>query len=125
MKTPEPCVCCEVITTGHFGQHDKPAVTFIPVCENCYFDPINENNETKFSKWLAETIKILQESRVAFKSNGNLAEDRKTLEAFLKHDARIEDGVCPNGCARMNQVEPGHQNCPVCDFHGFTANLSA
>lgn len=39
---------------------------------------------------------------------------------YHKHSSRIEDGVCPNGCARLIQYGDhlGVVTCPVCDFIG-------
>ncbi len=121
------CVACPELTTGraNFDDSGPDHISALPVCPECFGDRILRYGDDKFSKWVDQTVKMFQESNVAFESSGNLAKDREILEGHLNAEARIEDGICPNGCARMIQVEPGHQSCPVCKFHGFSTNLNA
>lgn len=72
----------------------------------------------RHERWRAMAIEALQSSGVAFASKGNLAADYRTLVDYQKHSARLADGVCPNGCARLV-----NNNCPVCGFTYQTTSL--
>lgn len=52
----------------------------------------------------------------AMPSTGDPEEDARALEAFKLHDARISEGMCPNGCGPMDQVSSCTQECAACGF---------
>ncbi len=56
---------------------------------------------------------------IAIESSGDPEKDREIIEAFIKHRERMEDGVCPNGCARLVRIDDHTRECPVCHFHGW------
>lgn len=55
----------------------------------------------------------------SFLSTGDPERDRREAEAFLIHDRRIAEGMCPNGHGPMVRIdEDGYEaECPVCFFH--------
>lgn len=108
------CVVCEVEhlrgtdQIGFWMPTDNPE-THYPVCLGCV-------NSERHEQWRAKAISTVRNSGIAFISKGNLADDYRETLSFQKHDDRIKDGVCPNGCARMVQIEGRDFECPVCHF---------
>lgn len=51
-----------------------------------------------------------------FQSSGNAEQDEATAEDIIRTEARLEDNVCPNGCAQMNFLNDHERECPVCHF---------
>lgn len=61
-------------------------------------------------------------SAVAMPSSGDPVKDQQDIALHVKQTERMEDGVCPNGCAIMNRCpeDPDHTRiCPVCNFVGW------
>lgn len=100
-------VCQGGADLGSVGDDDP--VTRYPVCRECY-------ESGRHERWRLAAIAEIRGSNVGFESRGNLADDLRELRAYRKHDARIEDGVCPNGCALMVWHDERHAECPVCHF---------
>lgn len=110
-----PIVTCVVCAKDFNGDTDQPgtwrddcAKSGYTVCRGCHEGGAHE-------KWRAKAIAALRASTVAFPSEGNLAADYRVLVEYQRHDDRIKDGVCPNGCARMTGGG-GQRECPVCHF---------
>ena len=106
------------MSDGLVGFEDRPPEASLPCCRGCY-------EGAGFKVWVEASIELLKESPIAFVSSGNLAEDRKTVENYAKHESRIQDGICPNGCAQMVRAEAGDDHnaeCPVCKF-GYYSNV--
>lgn len=40
---------------------------------------------------------------------------QEAVDSFVRHDRLIRQGLCPNGCGLMQQVE-GIQSCIACGF---------
>lgn len=112
------CVVCNCSEgeMGTFGNDDPK--TRYTVCRKCH-----ESGAHK--KWAEKAIKDLQESPVVMVSVGNLAEDIKELRVYQKHHSRIQDGVCPNGCARLAEVDSNNSECPICHFSYYHTTLKS
>jgi len=120
LNTPMPeetviCAVCEqsfpISAVGSFGE-DAPESRY-PVCQECY-------HSGKHQEWREAAIAELMEKctcHIAFQSNHNLAEDIKTLRDYKRHTARIQDGICPNGCAALIVIDAHNSRCDVCGFH--------
>lgn len=106
------CQGCEDL--GSVGDDDP--VTRFPVCRTCH-------ESGRYERWRLAAIAEIRGSNLGFVSNGNLADDLRQVRAYLKHDSRIEDGVCPNGCALMVWDDERHANCPVCHFAFVKSSL--
>lgn len=108
----EKCVACGELTPGSFGPDEEEQR--VPCCQACA-------DSGEVVKWAERAIARLRDSRVGFVSHGNLAKDLAELEAWERHNSREEDGICPNGCARLERLEPGNdyvRKCPSCGFIG-------
>lgn len=55
-------------------------------------------------------------SEVAFPSSGDPEKDREIAARWASTEARLEDGICPNGCARLERVVEDEVVCNVCKF---------
>lgn len=114
------CVCCQTLTEQRVWQDEDPdgveGVSSMPVCEACY-------DSGRFEAWVVNGLKEIRESLVGFESSGNLAKDLETLRSYKKHNSRIEDGVCPNGCALMI-IDGNVHTCPSCHFQLVKSNLN-
>ncbi len=56
---------------------------------------------------------------IAIESSGDPEKDRAEIALFVKQSNRMEDNICPNGCARMNRVDDHTRECPICKFVGW------
>lgn len=56
----------------------------------------------------------------SFPSSGDPEQDEKTAQAFALHTARMQENVCPNGCATMVWIDAHNGECKVCGFAGFS-----
>lgn len=67
------------------------------------------------------THKSLEEraSRIAIPSSGDDAKDQKDLLQAALHQARMDEGICPNGCGPMIWDDAHNQHCEVCHFYGW------
>ena len=54
-------------------------------------------------------------------SSGDSEEDRRIAQRFEQSSARIESGMCPNGCGGMVEVDSHNAECPRCHFAYFSA----
>lgn len=52
----------------------------------------------------------------AFISSGNDQTDKEVAERFIMHSARLDDNVCPNGCAQLIRIDSNNRECPACHF---------
>lgn len=110
--TPERvCVVCQGLAEGTFGGDDEKSR--YPVCGKCMETGAHD-------RWRERTSQIWRESGVAIESSGNYADDVKEILAYLKHNSRIADGVCPNGCALMVRDDDHNAHCPSCSFSYFS-----
>jgi len=56
-------------------------------------------------------------SNIAILSTGDAEEDKRQLEQAVIHDQRMNQGICPNGCAELVWSDEGYRgNCPKCNF---------
>lgn len=55
-------------------------------------------------------------SNFAFPSSGNEEQDEAIAADIQRTEARLQDNVCPNGCALMIFDNPHERHCPVCNF---------
>lgn len=108
MTPSEKCSCCGEDANGTFGD-DEPATRY-PVCQECM-------ESGKHSEWRARAIAFLNQHRnIGIETKGNLADDYRQILGYVKHSTRIDDGICPNGCARMIALDSHNAKCPVCQF---------
>jgi hypothetical protein len=56
----------------------------------------------------------------SFVSSGNAAEDERIAQEFELHRERMDNNVCPNGCAVMKWIDAHNRECPKCGFAGFS-----
>lgn len=56
----------------------------------------------------------------AMPTSGDVELDAQRAEAFLIHEKRQIEGICPNGCAPMILDDPHNRHCPKCKFHGWS-----
>lgn len=66
----------------------------------------------------------MDENSIAMPSSGDPEKDKEELARFIKSSERIEDGVCPNGCALMVRENDHTQSCPVCNFSHTVVKLN-
>ena len=59
----------------------------------------------------------------AIESTGDPDKDRELIEQIQRSDARIEDGVCPNGCALLVEVSDREWHCEVCGYTQYRTVL--
>lgn len=107
MSDVKQCVVCQAETPHTFGT-DEPSSRY-PVCEDCHV-------RGKHDTWRQKAIKFLQDCPVKGVCSGNLADDLRDIQSHMRGNARIQEGVCPNGCARMNILNTHEAQCPVCRF---------
>lgn len=55
-------------------------------------------------------------SEFMFVSTGNAEQDAAIASRIRLTNARLEDGVCPNGCALLVKTAPNVRECPACQF---------
>lgn len=57
-------------------------------------------------------------SNVGFVSTGDAVKDQEIANQFHKHDRRIAEGMCSNGCGPMNRTDTDGYDaqCPKCYF---------
>lgn len=119
----EPCAVCGELDKeklGRVGFDGMPPEAEIVACRECYKDG---GDDTKFAKWFLKALDSIRSAEVAFISSGNVAKDLRTLEDYRKHDSRIKDGICPNGCAQMVRQYPDsahYAKCPTCNFQHYS-----
>ena len=113
------CVCCKGWTDSSFR---SPKLTDpIPVCDQCA-RPAEDGRvdpDSKFAQWLRDVDAEIRSAGIQFVSTGNLLKNLEIVRSYLRQSSRIEDGVCPNGCAILETPEPGRSVCPVCKFEGY------
>lgn len=49
-------------------------------------------------------------------SSGDPEKDSRDIEAFMLHEKRLIEGICPNGCGPMVDDGNGESHCSVCPF---------
>ena len=54
---------------------------------------------------------------VAIPSTGNREEDLRQIDAFVVHEKRLAEGMCPNGCGPLEPVSRWDAECAECGFH--------
>jgi hypothetical protein len=109
------CIVCDLDASGGVVGE---GVAAIPCCEACW-------SAGKFQAWADRGGQRWRESGIAIESSGNFALDLREVDAYLRSDARIADGICPNGCALMVRLYPDsdrHALCPACGFQGFQSS---
>lgn len=55
-------------------------------------------------------------SSIAIVSTGDDEKDRDELARAQTFSDRIDEGICPNGCAELEWSTPNKGECPVCHF---------
>lgn len=108
----KPCVVCGIMRAAeNMGYWCDEGYAPYPVCRFCHETGPHE-------AWRRVAIEEVKASNLGLmiREGWNLAEHIKEIRAFKKHDSRIEDGICPNGCARMIQDDTHNVHCPVCRF---------
>lgn len=112
---PKVCVICGASADGTAGFDHWTDAMRVPACQAC------GDSET-FLRWFEQSLQFLRDCPISCESQGNLALDLAEAKRSLLSAARMDDGICPNGCARMIRYEP-HDNftrtCPVCGFVGW------
>lgn len=121
---PQRCVVCGDPCEGFWAMPWR-ASTGLPVCESC-FDHGDKDGE--FIAWFERVQAKLKLAPAVIPSpwTGNMVRDLETLEAMQRMDARIEEGVCPNGCGFVlepNAELPRESECPRCGFVLVAATL--
>lgn len=58
-------------------------------------------------------------------STGSKEQDTAIMNDYKKHSSLLEDGICPNGCARLVQIQSHASECPVCKFVHTKVSLNA
>lgn len=114
MEALTDCVVCGRSPAGGVWRREDDESKSMPVCQDCF-------ESGAFEKWFHAAEQEIQgfAARYAMESSaytGNLYRDLMMVRAHLKHEANIEDGVCPNSCARLNDLGGGDFQCPVCNF---------
>lgn len=61
-------------------------------------------------------------SDYAIMSSGDAEKDQRDLARFLRSDARIRSGMCPNGCGGMVEVDTHNAECIKCGFTCFRSS---
>lgn len=92
----------------------QPHYEPVAVCDTC-------KDGGAFDRWLDP----FRRAKVSIQISGHLAKDRKELMDYEKHESRIEDGICPNGCARLNIKDDGSvYECPACGYIQINTKIS-
>ena len=60
-------------------------------------------------------------SRIAIVSSGDPEKDQRDIENFQRGNDRIEQGLCPNGCGGMVEIDSHNAECPRCHFGLYQA----
>lgn len=108
----KPCVACGELCNGGWQLDGQPE-SALPVCPACY---AHGADDSKFAKWWNESVALIEAWPRQAVTSGNLAEDRRRVELDMKQEERIRDGVCPNGCARLERIDSHSVQCPACKF---------
>lgn len=109
------CAICGGRADGTAGFDEWTDAMRVPACQACGAAEV-------FIPWFEKALKILRESPIACVSQGNIALDLREVEAALRSESMMQDGICPNGCARMVRFEESDehtQKCPSCGFIGW------
>lgn len=90
-------------------------------CELCGSGGI----DARAKRWALAFLKRWRESGIAIEGSGDFMRDKEQVDNFLKHTSRIDDGVCPNGCAFLVRIdgEATGTRCPSCGFEHYTTVL--
>ena len=56
---------------------------------------------------------------MAIPSSGDPEKDQADIRDAAQHQARMEENICPNGCAAMIWDDPHTRHCPECGFVGW------
>lgn len=55
--------------------------------------------------------------RFSFPSTGDPERDAQEAEKIRRREARLSEGMCPNGCATPMELDtPTERHCPDCGF---------
>lgn len=116
----EPCVVCGEQSEGMYGPEEGKHPSSMPVCLDCF-------NSGKLEAWWNAAKAEIDElgakyGMMPWEPDKSLAWHLKEYRAHAKSRIRQEDGVCPNGCARleMKDGDPHLAFCPRCGFHGYS-----
>ena len=53
----------------------------------------------------------------SFPSSGDPEQDAETAKQIRRHDARLSEGICPNGCqSPLVNDSDTERHCPDCGF---------
>lgn len=112
------CVICGALTIGVFTFKDWNPPEGVFCCQTCW-------QSGRMNKWL-EPFNEAASRGLAFEINGRgPVELRQEMIDFFVQDSRIQDGICPNGCARLQPIDGDESGarCPVCGFEHYTRCL--
>lgn len=101
-------VCDEPFEEADLNLSDEGLGSY-PCCDTCL-------TTGRHDRWREQAIAALTGCQIVFVSKGNLADDYRTLCIWQRHSSRLDDGICPNGCARLTETNETSASCPVCGF---------
>jgi len=56
----------------------------------------------------------------AFPTTGDSEKDDEIARGFKLRQSRMNNNVCPNGCAQMKWIDAYNRECGICGFSGFS-----
>ena len=116
------CICCDGLQTGWLGFGSDATQNAIRVCRTC----VESGAAAMKMDGLVLRMDSIPDDGVAMEIADDTTYDQivEQLELHHTHSARIKDGVCPNGCARMTK-SGNVSDCPVCGFQLIEQTLQA
>ena len=84
--------------------------------------PFVENGQIAGVSWEIRGWKTVADPKwagLAVASSGDPEKDAEAIADHIRSSERMEDGVCPNGCAQLVQLDAFSRECPVCKFVGY------
>lgn len=55
-----------------------------------------------------------------FQTTGNTKKDIELANRIKLHDARVAEGMCPNGCGPLTIIDDHSEDCKKCHFVHYT-----
>jgi hypothetical protein len=100
----DTCAVCDGVSDGLW--HHSNTDEYFPCCTKCA--------KGRVRRWIDECYDLVK--KFPIETTGSIIKDRVMALTRSIWESRIEDGVCPNGCARL-ETASGHQECPKCKFN--------
>lgn len=54
-------------------------------------------------------------------STGDAAKDAQQIDAFVRREKLLIEGICPNGCGPMTMLAVNERECPACGFRQWSS----